>query len=175
MSWGHLPISGISQLLPTQCWPNFKVRFLEPSLTASEYQVDICRGNICPGDICPYEEYLSFYWPNVDQTLKVKMPTVMVIFVHSTFVLVTFGQFRNISILTKTIFDLLFLEPDHFSWNCCTQNLLDSTFFWTKIFFGLKFFGVHNLDGVALLTSLPDTTCLFLLILKPIYNDLPRI
>ena len=32
---------------------------------------DICPGNICLGDICPYQEYLSSYWSNFDQTLKV--------------------------------------------------------------------------------------------------------
>ena len=32
---------------------------------------DICPGNICPVNICPYREYLSFYWPDFDQTLKV--------------------------------------------------------------------------------------------------------
>ena len=30
----------------------------------------ICPGDICPGDICPYQEYLSCYWPDFDQTLK---------------------------------------------------------------------------------------------------------
>ena len=57
--WGHLYISGISQLLLTWFWWNFKGSFLEPSLTDSNYQVDICLGNICPGNICPYLDYLS--------------------------------------------------------------------------------------------------------------------
>ena len=35
MSWRHLSISGISQLLLTQCCPNFTVRFLEPFLTTN--------------------------------------------------------------------------------------------------------------------------------------------
>ena len=33
--------------------------------------MDICPCNICPGDICPYQQYLSYYWPDFDQTLKV--------------------------------------------------------------------------------------------------------
>ena len=140
-----MSISGISQLLLTQFWWNFKGSFLGTSRTDSNYQVDICPGNICPGDICPYQEYLSCYWPDVDQTLKVgsrnhlqQMPTVMVLFIYSTFVLVTLVPFRNISAvtnsdlikllrkITKKYFDVLFLEPDHFTQNFCTHNLLDS-------------------------------------------------
>ena len=86
---------------------------MEPSLTDSDYQVEICPGNICPGDICPYQEYLSCYSPDFDQTLKVcswdhleQIPTVMVTFVQTTFVLATFVHISNISavnylILTK--------------------------------------------------------------------------
>ena len=68
----------------------------------------ICPCNICPGDICPYQQYISFYWPHLDQTLKVgswehleQIPTVTVIFVQATFVLVTFVG--NISGVTDMI------------------------------------------------------------------------
>ena len=71
MLWQHLSISGISQLLLTQYLPNFKGMFLEPSLTDANRYCDICPVNICPGDICPYQEYLSCYRLNFDQTLKV--------------------------------------------------------------------------------------------------------
>ena len=54
-------MSAISQLLLTWFWPNFKRRFLGPSLTHSD----------CHGGICPYREYLICYWPDFDQTLKV--------------------------------------------------------------------------------------------------------
>ena len=64
-------ISAISQLLLVQFWPNFKCRFLGPLWTYSNCHNDICPGNICPCNICPYKEYLSCYWPNFDQTLKV--------------------------------------------------------------------------------------------------------
>ena len=64
-------MSSISQLLLTGFWPNFKNRFLEPSWTDFNCYGDICSGHICPGDICPYQEYLSWYWPDFDQTLKV--------------------------------------------------------------------------------------------------------
>ena len=64
----HLSISGISRLLPTWLtwfWPNFKIWFLGPFLTDANCHDDICPGNICPGDICPYQEYLSYYWPDL--------------------------------------------------------------------------------------------------------------
>ena len=62
------PPPAISQLLLAQFWSNFKGRFLGPSWTDSNCHVDICPGNIWLGDICPYQEYLSCYWPNSDQT-----------------------------------------------------------------------------------------------------------
>ena len=67
-SWLHLSISGISQLLPTQFWPIFKGRFLGPTLTDANCCGDICHVNICPCTICPYQECISCYWPNFDQT-----------------------------------------------------------------------------------------------------------
>ena len=63
MSLQHLSISRIFQLLLTRFGPNFKCRFLGTSLTDVN-----CDGNICPGNICPWQEYLSYYWPNFDQT-----------------------------------------------------------------------------------------------------------
>ena len=68
LSWKHLSISGISQLLLVWFWPNFKSRFLKQFSTYTNCHSDICQGNICLGDICPYQEYLSCYWPNFDQT-----------------------------------------------------------------------------------------------------------
>ena len=47
----HLSISGISQLLLTRFWWNFKDRFLGTSRTYPNYHGDICQGNICLGDI----------------------------------------------------------------------------------------------------------------------------
>ena len=71
LSWRHLSISTISQLLLVRFWPNFKGRFLGPIWTYSNFQNDICSGNICPCDIYPYQEYLSCHKPDFDQTLKV--------------------------------------------------------------------------------------------------------
>jgi len=77
----------ISQLLLTRFWWNFKGRFLWTFRTDSNCQGDICPRNICPRDICPYQEYLSCYWPDFDETLQVgswehleKIPTVTVTF-----------------------------------------------------------------------------------------------
>ena len=65
----YMSILGISQLLPTRFWWNFKDRFLGTSRADSNCYGDICPGNICPRDICPYQEYLSCYWPDFDETL----------------------------------------------------------------------------------------------------------
>ena len=103
-------MSAISQLLLTRFWWNFKGRFLWTIRTDSNCQGDICPRNICPRNICPYQEYLSCYWPDFDEILKVgscehleQIPTVRVIFVHATFVLVTFVHIRNISAVTDLI------------------------------------------------------------------------
>ena len=103
-------MSAISQLLLTRFWWNFKGRFLWTFRTDSNCQGDICPRNICPRDICQYQEYLSCYWPDFDETLKVgsckhleQIPTVRVTFVHTTFVLATFVHIRNISAVTDPI------------------------------------------------------------------------
>ena len=67
----HLSLSGTSQLLLTWFWCNFIGSFLGASRTDSKYQVNICPGSISSWDICPYQEYLSSYWLNFDQTLNV--------------------------------------------------------------------------------------------------------
>ena len=108
-------MSVIFQLLLTRFWPNFKRRFLGLSWTDFNCSSNICwgiicPGNICPGNICPYQEYLSCYWPDFDETLKVSswdyielILTVAATFVHATFVLATFVHIRNISAVTDPI------------------------------------------------------------------------
>ena len=103
-------MSTISQLLLTQFWWNFKCRFLGTFRKDSYCHVDICPGNICPGDICPYQECVSCYRPDFDETLKVafwehleQIPTIKLTFVQATFVLVTFVHIRNISTVTDPI------------------------------------------------------------------------
>ena len=65
-----LNVSHISAV-PDPIWPNFKDRLLGSSWTDSKCHSDICPCNICSCDICLYQEYLSCYWSDFDQTLKV--------------------------------------------------------------------------------------------------------
>ena len=97
--------SPIPQLLPTRFWLN-----LGPSWTDFNCHDEICLGNICPGDFFPYQKYLSCYWQEFYQTLKVgswdhleQILTVMVTFVQATFVLATFVHISNISAVTGPI------------------------------------------------------------------------
>ena len=108
------PKKYISQLLVAQFGPNFKERFLGPFLTDANRHTDIYPSNICPRNICPYKEYLSWYWPDFDQTLKEgswdhlsQIPTFTVTFVQATFVLATFVHIRNTSAVTDPIFTKL--------------------------------------------------------------------
>ena len=98
-------ISAISQLLLTRFWWNFKGRFLWTSRTDSNCQGDICPRNICPRDICPYQEYLSCYWPDFDETLQVGSwkHLEQILNVTDTFALATFVHIRNISAVIDTI------------------------------------------------------------------------
>ena len=150
-----MSISGISQLLLTQCWPNFKGRFKRQSLTDANYYSDICLAtfvlvtsvisvislllltrfwwnfkcrflgtsetdsnchddifpcNIWPGVICLYQEYLSCYWSDFDETLSVaswkhleQVPTIKLTFVHATFALATIVHIKNILAVTDPI------------------------------------------------------------------------
>ena len=113
MSWGHLSISAISQLLLARFGSNFKQMVLGTYTTDYNYHHDISPGNICPGDICPYQQYLSCYWPDFDQTL-IKgswehiqhITTVTTTFVKATFVLGTLVHISNISIPKLNTLDL---------------------------------------------------------------------
>ena len=99
--------------------PTFKSRLLGPSWTDSNCQGDICPGNICPGDICPYQEYLSCYRVNFDQTLML-----------------------GLKFLEAKIFCIQnFLDPKFF-WTLIfwTTTFLDLTLFDLK-FFAQSFFG----------------------------------
>ena len=74
--------------------------------------------DICPCNICPYQDYISCYWLDCNQTSKQafwdhlkQMSTVMVKFVHGTFDLATFVHISNISILTKLFLPKIFFGP----------------------------------------------------------------
>ena len=69
------PGTGQISLLPaciiSAVTDSIKGRFLAAYRTDSNCHGDICPGYICPQNICPYQEYLSCYWLDLDQGLKV--------------------------------------------------------------------------------------------------------
>ena len=112
LSWGHLSISAISQLLQALFGLNFKQRVL--GIHTTDYN---CHQDICPTNICPYHQYLSCYCPNLDQILNKgflghiqQITTVTTIFVWATFVVGTFVHISNISISKLNTFDFS-LDP----------------------------------------------------------------
>ena len=117
-----MSISAISQLLLVRFGSNFKQRVQGTYTTDSNCHHDICPGNICPGDICPYQQYLSCYWPDLDQTLNKgswehiqQITTVTMTFVQATCVLRTFVQISNMSIskLDTCDFSLVTIMPNY--------------------------------------------------------------
>ena len=144
LSWRHLSISAISQLLITWFWPNFKGRFLGPSWTDSNYHGDICRGNIFHGDICPYQEYISCYWQNFQQTFWDYFLGALILLDHN-FVPPKFfwtEQFFRPKLLENSIFDLTFFWPVIF----LDQHFLLIQFFGTKMFVSRNTDGQKNLE-----------------------------
>ena len=125
LTWRLMSISGISLLLLTPFWRNFKGRFLGPSLTDANSHGDICPGNICPGDICPYQEYLScycfgsnkflnqnFFWPLNFWDLTFFGSTLDKIFRTNIFSETKF--FRPNKFLTKKKLETKFFQPNIF-------------------------------------------------------------
>ena len=125
----------ISQLLLTRFWPNFKRRFLGTSKTDSNCHGDICPGHICPGNICTYKEYLSCYWHDFDQTLKVGSWTTFIRF-HLLWWRHLSRQHMSwrplyisaISQLLLSQFWTIFLDP-----NFGGLDFYRPQFFWTKL------------------------------------------
>ena len=152
----HLSISGISQLLLIQFWPSFKCRILEPCLKDAN-----CHGDIYPGNICPYQQFLSCYWSDFDQTFRTQF------FFQTQNLFQTqicsdpnfFGQL----IWPKKMFklnifsDTTFLLPHKKKFRAITffQIFSDQNLFLDQIFFaGPKFFGPkHFFDPQFLLTQ----------------------
>ena len=148
-------MSVISQLLPNRFWQNFKRRFLGSSWIDSKCQNDICPGNICPCNICPYQDYISCYWLDCDQTSKVgsldhlwQMPAVIVTFVQATFVLATFvllyqNFFCHNNFILKKIWTTSFS-----TWNVFQPKIfLNKKFFTPKKIAGPRIFWDHNLTS----------------------------
>ena len=87
---------------------------LGTSRTDSNCHGDICPGKISSGHICTYQEYLSCYCPDFDQTLKVgsrdhleQIPTVNVTFVQAKFVLAKLVHIRKMTAVIDPIFTKL--------------------------------------------------------------------
>ena len=117
MSCRHLSITGISQLLLTWFWPNFKCRFTGQSLTDANCYGGICPGNICLGDICSYQQYLLLtrFWTNfLEQFLG------------------------GLNFCRPNLFGLNVFGPNLF---------FEPRVFWTNNFFDLKFFCSINLGS----------------------------
>ena len=128
--------------------PNFKGRFLGPSLTDANCHSDICPGNICPGNICPYQEYLSCYWPNFDQTFWTRF--------FAGFEFLWTQNFVDSKFLwTQKIFDLKLYQPKKildqklfFSPKSCLIKNYGS-YIWTKkrffdnMFLNQRFFWIN--------------------------------
>ena len=58
-------------------------RFLGTYRKDSSCNGDICPGNISPDDNCSYQEYLSFYWPEFDQTFTTITTTTTILMVFN--------------------------------------------------------------------------------------------
>ena len=126
-------MSTISQLLLAHFGSNFKQRVLGTYTTDYNCHHDICPDNICPGDISPYQQYLSCYWPDLDQTFnkgswehKQQITTVTTTFVKATFILGTFVQISNISIskLTTFNFSLVCILSQNLYYDCVHYQIL---------------------------------------------------
>ena len=136
-------MSAISQLLLTRFWWNFKGRFLGTSRTDSNCLGDICPRNICPRNICPYQEYLSCYWPNFNETLKVgswehleQISTVTMTFVQTTFVQVCPKKvgFKKKGLYIKFLFQVWNMKGE----NCPQKKIQDQNnlkWFYRTLFF----------------------------------------
>ena len=143
MSWSHLSISGVFQLLLTRFRPNFKGRFLGPSLTDANCLGDICPGNkcpgnicpgnICPGNICPYQQYLSCYSSDFDHQLFFRPK----IFVGSTIFLPAISLDTKKFLNPKLFWTQIFLRPQNFFQ---TQIFFSIILFRPKIFLDPNFF-----------------------------------
>ena len=155
MSRQYLSISGISKVLVTQFWPNFKGSFLGPYLTDANCHGDICLGNkyvlatyihirIISAVTDPiftkllrpnfFQQNLSCYWPAINQTFGTQFLGGLIIvvqhFTTTSFDPNIFGT-KN-SLYPK--FLQIFFWPNTFGLNYLTktfflQIVLDLTFF----------------------------------------------
>ena len=122
LSWRHLPISGIFQLLLIRFWPNFKSWILGPCLKEANCHGDICTGIIASYDICPYHQYLSCCWSDFDQTYWIKF------------------------LWTKMFLDTTSLDPNFSRPKICLDpKLFRAQNLWSSNLIGLKNFANQNI------------------------------
>ena len=155
LSSRHLYISGISQLLLTRFWPNFKGRFLGQSLSDSNcYGDDIYPGNICPGTNRPYQQYLSCYWADFDQSFWIQFLEALIFIDHNFLDQTSLDP--NIFVYLKFFFDLNSLGPDFFNLKSVVPIK-----FWTYIFFGSNFFELIFLTQILCTSNFWDQKFVF--------------
>ena len=99
----------------------------------------------CPGDISPYQQYLSCYWPDLDQTLNKGSweHILQITTVTMTFVQVTFVHISNISISKLNTFDFSLVSSQ-----ISQVKLFDTVFLMLGTFVStiLSIFIKHNSD-----------------------------
>ena len=135
LSWQHLSISGISQLLLTQFWPNFKGRFLGQSLIDANCYGDIYPGNICPGNICTYHQPSFFLF---NHKFKSYCQTSVKVFrLKVDFVLPLSQEEEKQQQQQEIYLDPKLFWIQHIFWH---KFFLTKIFFWQKICFGPKIF-----------------------------------
>ena len=108
------------------------------STTDSSCHCDICPGNICPGYICPYQQYISCYWLDFDQTSKARHLSSqhMSMSVISQLLLAQFTKkvlaqnfFQNKSFFPKkNLRPMIFLDQNYFG-----STFFGPKFFWTSL------------------------------------------
>ena len=133
------------------CCQNQNINSTQPQVNLNWrwvwYENDFAHHHHHPPQQTQCQQYLSCYWPDFDQTLKIgswkhleQIPAITVTFVKATFVLVTFVHIRNVwaitdPILTK-LFWLKFVGALMFG-----TKIFEQKFFGTKILFYLNKFG----------------------------------
>ena len=141
-------MSAISQLLQARFGSNFKQSVMGTNTTDYNCHHDIWQGNICPGDICSYQQYLSCYWPDLDQTLNKVFweHTQQITTVTTTFVQATFAHISNISAVSGPVLDQTLNKG---SWEHIQQiTFATLTFVQAKFVLG-TFVHISNISAVT--------------------------
>ena len=129
LSWQHLSISGTSHLILTRFWPNFKGRFIGPSLTDSKCHSEICTGNVCPDNF--------FYIMNSSD-----VPDPILTQFSGALIFLDQHSFWPKFFRPKIFWTWYFFGPKVFRTKFfLTRNLFDPTFFGNR-FFGPTIFRI---------------------------------